>query len=230
MRVVVMGGTSGIGLATAEACAADGAEVTVTGRDPVRLAAAASKVTGAEAVDATSAEEVRAFFARHGRFDHLVLAVSGATGAGPLRDLKADDLRAAFEGKFFPHFVAAQSALDTIAEDGSITFVTAASARAALPGTAGLAAVNGALERAVPPLAAELAPLRVNAVSPGVIDTPWWSWLPEERRREQFEAYAEQTPAGRVGRPGDVADAVRYLIGAGFVTGAVIPCDGGLAL
>ena len=230
MRVVVMGGTSGIGLATAEACFADGAEVTVTGRDPGRLASAAGKVTGAEAVDATSEEEVRAFFARHGRFDHLVLAVSGAAGGGPLRDLRTDDLRAAFEGKFFPHIIAARSALDTIEENGSITFITAGSARAALPGTAGLAAVNGALERAVPPLAAELAPLRVNAVSPGVIDTPWWSWLPEEQRRAQFAAYAEQTPAGRVGHPGDVAGAVRYLIGAGFVTGAVLPCDGGLTL
>ncbi len=230
MRVVVMGGTSGIGLATAEACAADGAEVTVTGRDPGKLQAVAEKVNGAEAVDATSPDEVRAFFARHGRFDHLVLAVSGASGGGPLRDLKVDDLRAAFEGKFFPHFVAAQAALDTIAEDGSITFITAGSARAALPGTAGLAAVNGALERAVPPLAAELAPIRVNAVSPGVIDTPWWSFLPEEARRSQFEEYASQTPVRRIGRPSDVADAVRYLLGATFVTGSVIPCDGGLSL
>jgi NAD(P)-dependent dehydrogenase (short-subunit alcohol dehydrogenase family) len=230
MRVVVMGGTSGIGLATAERCAADGAEVTVTGRDTERLRAAAEKVTAAEAVDGTSEDEVRAFFARYGRFDHLVLALSGAGGAGALRDLKADDLRAGFEGKFFPHLLAAKSALDTIAEDGSITFITAGSARAALPGTAGLAAVNGAIECAVPPLAAELAPVRVNAVSPGVIDTPWWSWVPEEQRREQFEAFAGRTPAGRVGRPDDVADAVRYLIGATFVTGAVIPCDGGLSL
>lgn len=230
MRVVVMGGTSGIGLATAEACAADGAEVVVTGRDRGRLDAAAKTVTAAEAVDGTSEEAVRGFFSRIGRFDHLVLALSGAGGAGPLRELDLADLRAGFEGKFFPHILAAQSALGTIAEDGSITFITAASARGALPGTAGLAAVNGAIERAVPPLAAELAPIRVNAVSPGVIDTPWWSAVPEEQRQERFAAFAGQTPARRVGRPGEVADAVRYLIGATFVTGAVIPCDGGLVL
>ncbi|WP_345357227.1 SDR family oxidoreductase [Actinoallomurus liliacearum] len=230
MRVVVLGGTSGVGLAIAESCAANGDEVLVTGRDPEKLKAVAEKVAVAEAVDGRSAEDVRAFFGRHGRFDHLVLALSGASGAGALRDLKMDDLRAGFEGKFFPHLLAAQAALDTIAEDGSITFITAASAQGSMPGTAGLAAVNGALERAVPPLAAELAPIRVNAVSPGVIDTPWWSFLPEEQRREQFAAYAEQTPVRRVGRPEDVADAVRYLMGAGFVTGRVLTCDGGLSL
>ncbi|MCO6007510.1 SDR family oxidoreductase [Actinoallomurus purpureus] len=230
MRVVVLGGTSGIGLAIAESCAANGDEVLVTGRDPEKLQAVSEKVAVAEAVDGRSEEDVRDFFARHGRFDHLVLALSGAGGGGALRDLKLDDLRDAFEGKFFPHLLAAQASLDTIAEDGSITFITAVSAQAALPGTAGLAAINGGLERAVPPLAAELAPIRVNAVSPGVIDTPWWSFLPEEQRREQFAAYAEQTPVGRVGRPQDVADAVRYLMGAGFVTGTVLKCEGGLTL
>lgn len=230
MRVVVLGGTSGIGLSVAESCAADGDEVLVTGRDPERLQAVAGKVAVAEAVDGRSDEDVRAFFARHGRFHHLVLALSSAGGGGALRDLKLDDLRAGFEGKFFPHLLAVQAALDTIADDGSITFITAASAQGAMPGTAGLAAINGALERAVPPLAAELAPIRVNAVSPGVIDTPWWSWLPEEERRAQFAAFAEQTPVGRVGRPEDVAEAVRYLMGAGFVTGSVIKCEGGLTL
>ncbi|MEV0402774.1 SDR family oxidoreductase [Actinoallomurus sp. NPDC050550] len=230
MRVVVMGGTSGIGLAIAETCAANGDEVLVTGRDPEKLEAVAGKVAVAEAVDGRSEEDVRAFFARHGRFDHLVLTLSSASGGGTLRDLKLDDLRAGFDGKFFPHLLAAQAALDTIAENGSITFITAASAQGSMPGTAGLAAVNGALECAVPPLAAELAPIRVNAVSPGVIDTPWWAFLPEEQRREQFAAFAEQTPVGRVGRPQDIADAVRYLIGAGFVTGTVLKCEGGLTL
>ncbi|GAA0329592.1 SDR family oxidoreductase [Actinoallomurus spadix] len=230
MRVVVLGGTSGIGRAIAESCAADGDEVLVTGRDPEKLRTVAEKVAVAEAVDGRSAEDVRAFFARHGRFDHLVLALSSASGAGTLRDLKMDDLRAGFEGKLFPHLTAAQAALDTIAGDGSITFITAASAQGSIPGTAGLAAINGALERAVPPLAAELAPIRVNAVSPGVIDTPWWSAIPEAQRREQFAAFAEQTPVRRVGRPEDVAGTVRFLMSAGFVTGRVITCDGGLTL
>jgi NAD(P)-dependent dehydrogenase (short-subunit alcohol dehydrogenase family) len=108
--------------------------------------------------------------------------------------------------------------------------VSASSARAAFPGTVALAAANGAIERAVSPLAAELAPVRVNAVAPGAIDTPWWSFLPEDQRRAQFDAIGASLPAGRVGRPEEVADAIRYLIGASYVTGSILPVDGGFTV
>lgn len=227
MRVVIMGGTSGIGLAAAETLTADGAEVIVTGRDPERLAAVKDRVAAAEAVDGTSESEVTAFFDRIGAFDHLILAFSsGAVGVGPLAETGLDDIRAAFAGKPFAYLFAIQRAQVT----GSITLISAASARAALPGTVPLAAVNGAIERMVPPLAAELAPIRVNAVSPGVIDTPWWSFLPEEQRRAQFAAITKDLPVKRVGRPADVAEAIRYLIGATYVTGTILPVDGGFTV
>lgn len=82
----------------------------------------------------------------------------------------------------------------------------------------------------VSPLAAELAPVRVNAVSPGVIETPWWSFLDEEARQAQFRAAAEAVPVQRVGTPADVAEAIRYLIGATFVSGTVLPVDGGFTV
>jgi len=227
MRVVIMGGTSGIGLATAEALAADGAKVTVTGRDPERLAAAREIPVTAEQLDGTSEDEVAAFFDRVGVIDHLVLAFSpGPVGLGPLADTQLSDIRAAFEGKLFPYLFAVQRAKVT----GSITLLSAATARSALPGTTALAAVNGAIERAVSPLAAELAPVRVNAVSPGAVDTPWWSFLPEEAKQAQFDAAAQAVPAGRVGRPADVAGAIRYLIGAEYVTGVVLAVDGGMTV
>lgn len=224
MRVVIMGGTAGIGLATAELLAADGAEVIVTGRDAERLAAVKDRVAAAEQVDGSREEEVAAFFERLGAFEHLVLAFSpGPVGFGPLRETAAANIRKAVEGKLLPYLLAVRQAQAT----DSITLISAASARAALPGTAALAAVNGGIERMVPPLAAELAPVRVNAVSPGVIDTGWWSFLPDEQRQAQFTAVAETLPAQRVGRPEDVAQAVRYVIGAGYVTGTVLPVDGG---
>jgi NAD(P)-dependent dehydrogenase (short-subunit alcohol dehydrogenase family) len=111
-----------------------------------------------------------------------------------------------------------------------VTIISAASARTAFAGTAGLAAANGALEAMVAPLAVELAPLRVNAVSPGVIDTPWWSGMPADQRQGYFDAVAAVTPVRRVGRPEDVAGAIVYLAGAGFVTGTVLECTGGLNL
>jgi NAD(P)-dependent dehydrogenase (short-subunit alcohol dehydrogenase family) len=90
--------------------------------------------------------------------------------------------------------------------------------------------VNGALEAALRPLAAELAPIRVNAVSPGVIDTPGWGTVPAEQRDRLFEDLAGRLPASRVGRPEEIADAVMMLIGNGYITGHTIVADGGLHL
>src|SRR5579885_2549596 len=112
MRVVVLGGTNGIGLAVAERLTADGAEVIVTGRDPERLAAVKDRVAAAEQVDGTSEAEVAAFFERVGEFEHLVLSFSpGAVGLGPIRSVSSQDLRAAFEGKLFAYLYAIKSAL-----------------------------------------------------------------------------------------------------------------------
>lgn len=90
--------------------------------------------------------------------------------------------------------------------------------------------INAAIEGMVKPLAVELRPRRVNAVSPGVVDTPWWNWLPEEKKRATFESFAAATPAGRVGKPEDIASAIVFLIGNTFMTGCVLECDGGLRL
>ncbi|KAB2358380.1 SDR family oxidoreductase [Actinomadura montaniterrae] len=229
-RTLVFGGTSGIGAATAELFAGQGADVVITGRDEERLAKAAAGGLTARRVDASSPEEVTAFFAEDTRYDHLILALSGGSGAGPFGTLDLADLRDGFEAKFWLHLRIVQAALPRLAEDGSVTFITASSARAALPGTAGLAAINGALEAMVRPLATELAPLRVNAVSPGVIETPWWDGMPAEQRDAMFAQHAAALPVGRVGRPEDVAHAVLLAAANGFVTGQVIECNGGLSL
>jgi NAD(P)-dependent dehydrogenase (short-subunit alcohol dehydrogenase family) len=233
-RVVIIGASAGIGEAAARAFAERGAAVTITGRSKERLDQAAQRighpVLVAE-VDATSRGALDAFFATAGPVDHLVLSASpGAVGVGPFATLDEADLRQAFDGKFFAHVKAIQAALPRLRPDGSVTLVTAASARAAFAGTAALAAANGALESIVAPLAVELAPLRVNAVSPGIIDTHWWAGLPEDQRRAYFESAAAATPVRRVGQPEDVADAIVYLAGAGFVTGTVLECTGGANL
>src|ERR1700744_5809522 len=134
---------------------------------------------------------------------------------GPVREVSLTDIETAFSGKLFAYLHASQRAEVT----ESITMISAASARAALPGTVALAGVNGAIERIVSPLAAELAPVRVNAVSPGIVDTPWWAFLPHDQRQAQFAAASASVPAGRVGTPQDVAGAVCYLTGASMVTG-----------
>lgn len=230
-RVVIIGASAGIGEATARAFAAQGAAVLITGRSKQRLDQAAERIgypVEAAEVDATSRAALDAFFAAAGTIDHLVLAASpGAIGAGPIAALDEAALRQAFEGKVFAHIKAIQAALPRLRPDGSVTVITAASARAAFAGTAGLAAANGALETMIAPLAVELAPLRVNAVSPGVIDTHWWHGMPDDQRQAYFGAVAASTPVRRVGQPDDVAGALVYLAGASFITGTVLECTGG---
>ncbi|WP_242705504.1 MULTISPECIES: SDR family oxidoreductase [Streptomyces] len=181
-------------------------------------------------MDVADWSAIEAFFARSGTIDHLVIAASGGAGSGPFAQLDLDQLAAGFDGKFWPHIRILQAALPHLCKDGSITLITSASGHAALPGTAGLAAVNGALAAMVPPLAVELAPLRINAVSPGVIDTPWWDQVPAEQREALFHGLAATTPAGRVGRPEDVAQAIHMLAANTFVTDIVLDCTGGANL
>jgi NAD(P)-dependent dehydrogenase (short-subunit alcohol dehydrogenase family) len=230
-RAVIIGASAGIGEAAAKALAARGAEVIITSRSKERLDQAAQRIghpVRTAELDATDREALDAFFATAGPVDHLVLSASpGAVGAGPLASLDEASLRQAFDGKFFAHVKAIQAALPWLRQDGSVTIITAASARAAFAGTAGLAAVNGALEAVVGPLAVELAPLRVNAVSPGIIDTQWWNAMPEDQRLAYFAAAAAITPVRRIGQPEDVAEAIVYLAGTGFVTGTVLECTGG---
>lgn len=236
-HAVIVGGTSGIGLATASRLLRDGCRVTIAGRDKGRLDAALEQLQAAggdavsgQTVDAADRDAVGAFFAGLGPLDHLVVTATAPAGMAPVAELAADRLRGAFDGKLLAHLACVQAALPSLAADGSITLVSAASARGGLPGTAGLAAINGAIEAMVKPLAVELAPVRVNAVSPGFIDTPWWDWLPAGAREAAFAQAASITPVGRVGRAEDVADAIAFLAGNTFTTGVVLPCDGGALL
>ncbi|MFF4619532.1 SDR family oxidoreductase [Nonomuraea jabiensis] len=233
MRVVIVGGTSGIGLAAAARLAAGGAEVVVTGRSEERLRSALKQLgdqARGEVVDARDTGAMRALFEGLGTVDHLVVTVTGRGGAGPLSSLTAEGLTGAWQNKLVPHLLTAQAALGVLNPEGSITFVTAASAGAALPGIATLAAVNGAIEAAVPGLAVELAPVRVNAVSPGVIDTDWWSEIGDEARAAFMEGAAESLPVRRVGRPEDVAATIEYVVRNAYTTGIVLTVDGGARL
>lgn len=232
-HVVIIGGSSGIGLATARQRLALGHKVTIAGRGEDRLRAAKAGLRGdlsTLVLDAADAASLPAAFSRIGAFDHLVLAFGSGKGAGPFSSVNLDDVRQGFEEKVFPHFATAQAALPFLAKDGGITFVSAVTAQAAMPGTAGIGAANAAIAALVPILAVELRPLRVNGVSPGVVDTPWWNFLTDEQKAPVFADFAMRTPAGRVGRPEDVAQAIAFLIFDSFMSGHIMICDGGLRL
>jgi NAD(P)-dependent dehydrogenase (short-subunit alcohol dehydrogenase family) len=232
-RTVIVGGTSGIGLATAEKLLGSGHDVTIAGRSAERLEQAAKRLKGkarAVAMDSADPASAKGAFASIGAFDHLVLALGGNKGAGPFATIDLADARRPFEDKVFAHFATAQAALPFLAKDGSLTFVSAVSGQAAMPGTAALGAANAAIAALAPILAVELRPLRVNAVSPGVVDTPWWSFVPDGAKAALFADYAAKTPVGRVGTAEDIADVIAFLIGNRFMTGATVICDGGVRL
>ena len=228
-KIVVAGGTSGIGLATAQRFQQQGAVVTVTGRNAEKLAAAGKAALKTAQVDGGDRAALNKFFSGHAAVDHLVIAIGGSKGMGEFATLSLADLREGFEAKFWPHLETLQAALPYLVKGASVTLVTAISSVAKLPGTSGLGAMNGALELMVPILARELTAIRINAVSPGVVDTPWWDFMPAENKRGAFAQFTANIPAGREAQPGELADAISFLAGNAYMTGKIIFCDGGMS-
>lgn len=229
---LVVGGTSGIGLATARRLQDLGATVHVAGRDKQRLehvAATDPAITGHRA-DGADRDQITAVLEAIGRVDWLILTLAGSEGPGPIADLDLGMLRRAFDAKFWGHLTTIQAALPHLAPTGSITLLGAITARAGMPGTAGIAALNGAVEALVKPLAVELAPIRVNGVSPGIVDTPWWSGLPADARRAYFAQAAQALPARRVATADDIAEAVALAATNANITGTILETDGGARL
>jgi NAD(P)-dependent dehydrogenase (short-subunit alcohol dehydrogenase family) len=229
---LVVGGTSGIGLATARRLHALGAAVHIAGRSKGRLDDIAASDPGlhGQQADGTSPAQIAALAEAIAPIDWLIITLAGSEGAGPISDLELTVLRRAFDAKFWGHITTIQAALPYLAPGASITLLGAITARAAMPGTAGIAAVNAAVEALIKPLAAELAPIRVNGVSPGFVDTPWWHGIPEDARHAYFTQAARQLPAERIATADDIADAVILAATNPNITGTIIETDGGARL
>ncbi len=228
-KVVIIGGSSGMGLASAKAAAAEGAYVLIAGRSREKLTRALEEIEGeadAHILDVTREEEVRDFFAELGTYDHLV--TTAATGAvGPFREIESAAVRSVFESKFWGQYYAARYGSGGIQPGGSITMFAGVASHKPLPGLVAYAAVNGAIEGLCRTLAVELAPLRVNVISPGIVMTPAYQEMPEQEREAMFRSVADRLPVRRVGRTEDVASTVLYLMKNGYTTGTVIHVDGG---
>lgn len=229
-RILILGGSSGMGLAAARRLVHVGAEVFIGGRVQAKLDAALATIGGrAEGlvVDFTDPVSLARASERLGRIDHLVLAASSNAAWGPFSQISADGLRRALESKLLGYWQTLQAMLPILRRDGSVVMLAGAASRTAMPGTAGLAAVNGAITQMAMTLAKELAPLRVNVVSPGLVDTPAYDGLPAEAKRGMFEAAARSLPVGRTGTADDVAAAIEFLLENSFTTGALLDVDGG---
>lgn len=228
-RVVVVGGSSGIGLATAKAALEAGAKVLIAGRSQEKLEKAKAAVggkIGIHPLDVTDAEQIRQFFAKVRRFNHLVLtAATGSTGK--FLEQEMSQVEELFASKFWGQFLCARYGAPCVAEGGSITFFSGIASQRPLTGFSGYAAVNGAINALTRTLAVELAPIRVNAISPGIVETSAYEGMPEEKRSKFFESVAAKLPVRRIGQPEDIAAAVLHLMQNGYTTGTVLDVDGG---
>jgi NAD(P)-dependent dehydrogenase (short-subunit alcohol dehydrogenase family) len=226
--VVILGGSSGIGLATAKAAKTEGARVVVTGRSSPRLQAAKAELgddVRTVSLDVGDEAGTRALFSELERVDHLFIT-AGTVLFNPKLATDADSVRPALDTRFWGAFFAAKYAATKMGPGCSMTFMSGAAAIRPLRGASVATASCGAVEAFARSLAVDLAPIRVNVIQPGLIDTPFLDSL-GDRRNAFMTEYSKRLPVGRPGRPEEVAEAVLFLMKNGFVTGITLTIDGG---
>jgi NAD(P)-dependent dehydrogenase (short-subunit alcohol dehydrogenase family) len=231
--ILIAGGSSGIGLAAAEHFARGGKHVTLVGRNADKLDAARAFLGGKDAVrtmvaDITQEPDVESLFSEVRDVEHIVCTAADTRGAYELLpNLKLEGVQRAIDSKLIAPIMLAKHGAPRLPKHGSMTFTSGIVAYRPGPRSAVVAAVNAALEGLVRAMAVELAPIRVNAVCPGWVDTPLWDAIAGDRKQEMFAAMADRLPAGKVGDPADLAQAIAFLTENAFTTGSVLHVDGG---
>ncbi|QHD52045.1 SDR family oxidoreductase [Shewanella algae] len=213
---VVIGGTSGIGAELAGQLRAEGAQVHV-----------ASRRTG---LDISDEQSVYHFFESVGAFDHLIITAGSFAPAGRVVDVELAQAKAAFDTNFWGAINAAKQAARYIKHGGSITLTSGMLARKVVAATYVKTAINAALEAVTRVLAKELAPIRVNAVSPGLTDTQAHHGMSDEARNTMYQRAEAALPVKRIGQTADIAMAYLLLLQNPYMTGVVIDVDGGALL
>ncbi|MCJ2187630.1 SDR family oxidoreductase [Novosphingobium beihaiensis] len=230
-RVVVFGGTGSFGYATAKAAAGIGADVVIVSPSADKVKAAAEslgpKASGLVA-DVNDDASIERMFADLGAFDHLAMTVGGPVKARGLAPV--DDAKTVFETRFWGQYRVARAAGEKISKSGSITLVSGATSQRPMFGALMGSMVNAAIESMMRVLATQFAPVRVNAVAPGVVDSNQMANIPDEARQALYDTVAATTPAGRVGTCEDISEAYLFLMRNSYISGSAIYVDGGALL
>jgi NAD(P)-dependent dehydrogenase (short-subunit alcohol dehydrogenase family) len=232
-RVLIVGGTSGIGLAVAAAVAERGATPIVASRRPTSVEAALAGLPAAAEgaiVDLTDDTSIATLVQQHGPFDHIAYTAGEPLSLVPLTELTSDIARSFFETRFLGAIAVVRAVAPVLRVGGSITLTSGTAADRPGAGWALGASVCGAMNALTRALAIELAPLRVNAVAPGVVRSPLWSSMSEQDRNAMYDSVAGAVPLGRVAEVEDVALAYVYAMEQVHGTGTVITVDGGTVL
>lgn len=233
-KIVVVGGSSGIGLGVAKAALEGGAEVVIVGRSPQKLQAAEKRLGGRVkgiAADMIKEADIAKLFDEVGAFDHLVSTAGTPPPNYPIGDTDMEFVRGFVDNKLIGAVMLAKHAVRGLKKGGSMIFTSGINKdRPPVPGGSVVSAIAGSFSYFARALAQELAPTRINIVSPGWVDTPMWDELVGEAKSGYFAAMAGRVPAGKVAAAADVAPAYLYLMEAEFMTGETIHIDGGQRL
>ena len=227
--VVILGGSSGIGLATAKAARAEGARVIITGRSAQRLQTARAELGDAVrtvTLDVADETGTRSFFQELDHLDH-VFTTAGTLIKDSRLTPESATLQPAMDTRFWGALYAAKYGAQKMNGSGSITFMSGTAATRPLGGMSVASASCGAVEAFARALAVDLAPVRVNTIQPGFVDTPLLDEFLGAQRAEILAAAARRLPVRRIGQPEDIADAVLFLMKNGYVTGITLTIDGG---
>jgi NAD(P)-dependent dehydrogenase (short-subunit alcohol dehydrogenase family) len=232
-RIVVLGGTSGIGFAVAQAAAEAGAEPIVASSSKERVTTAVAQL-GASAtghvVDVLDQQGMQGFFAEVGPFDHLVYTAGDRPRLAPVRAVGLADARSTLDVRLWGCYNAVHEALPGLREGGSIVLSSGGAAVRPTPGWALAAAATGAVEAFARALAVEIAPIRVNVVRPGVVRTPLWDIVPEQQREQMLADHAAKLLVRHIPQAEAAAKAYLFAMDAQYSTGSVIEIDGGASL
>jgi NAD(P)-dependent dehydrogenase (short-subunit alcohol dehydrogenase family) len=232
-RVVIVGGSSGIGFAIAEEATSQGAEVVIISSKAGRVQEAVRSIGGqarGQAVDVSDEKAVQDFFKNVGAFDHLVFTAGDSLQLHALADTDLKQARRAFELRYWSALAAVKYGSPQIRKGGSVVLTTGIAGQRPQSGWVVAASVCGTIEALTRALAIELAPIRVNAVSPGVVRTNLWQKMSSSEREQLFESMGKRLPVGRVGEAHDIALAYLFLMQEGFGTGQTVVVDGGTVL
>ena len=232
-RIVIIGGTSGFGMATAKAASAEGASVIVASSKKGNVERALAELPAnaeGHVLDITQESAVMDFFSTIGEFDHLAYTAGESLDLGEFATLDSERAHRFFEIRFWGAVAAAKCAVKRISSTGSITLTSGIIGLRPQKRWVMAAAIMGALEAATRALAIELAPVRVNLVCAGLVRTELWRNMTETDRNSLFESAGKALPVGRIGEPEDLAETYLYLMHERFSTGAMIVVDGGGSL